>query len=141
MAKRGPKKVPNVDEKKILAKLHTKQPKQRLTLGQRAADKVTTFCGSWTFIISLLIFMAVWMAFNAIIIILQWDPYPYILLNFVLSCLAAMQAPIILMSQNRQMERDRLDAKYDYQVNRRSERENLVMMRDLRAIKRKLNIR
>ena len=141
MVKRGPKKVPHLDHKKIEAKLHTKTPRQSLTLGQRAADKVTIFCGSWTFIILILIFMGVWMVINGMFLIFQWDAYPYILLNFVLSCLAAMQAPIILMSQNRQMERDRLDAKYDYQVNRRSERENLVMMRDLRAIKRKLNIR
>ncbi|MBD3259821.1 DUF1003 domain-containing protein [Candidatus Woesearchaeota archaeon] len=141
MAKRGPKKVPKFDYKKVEAQMHTKPVKSQLTLGQRAADRLTSFCGSWTFIIMLLVLMAVWMAVNVAFVIFRWDPYPFILLNFVLSCLAAMQAPIILMSQNRQTERDRLAAKYDYQVNRRAERENLVMMRDLRAIKRKLNIK
>ena len=64
-----------------------------------------------------------------------WDPYPFILLNLVLSCLAAIQAPIILMSQNRAAERDRKNAHYDYLVNRKSERENILMMEDLKEIK------
>lgn len=94
------------------------------TLGQRAADKLTKIAGSWGFIISLAIFLVLWMIINAIWLTQsQWDPYPFILLNLVLSCLAAIQAPIILMSQNRSNERDRQRAEYDYAVNRKAERE------------------
>jgi len=109
--------------------------KQKLSFGQRASDVVTVFVGSWTFIIALFIFMGIWMSLNVLMLIYQWDPYPFILLNFVLSCLAAVQAPIILMSQNRQADRDRIQAKYDYQVNRKAEREISNMQRDLDAIK------
>ena len=97
--------------------------KAQLTVGQRAADKLTAFAGSWYFIIGLLVFIAIWMFVNAMAMIYRWDPYPFILLNFVLSCLAALQAPVILMSQNRQAERDRATAKYDYQIDRKAERE------------------
>ena len=106
-------------------KKNNKHPvlKQKLTFSQKASDIVTGFIGSWRFIIVLMVFIAVWMLINALVLIYEWDPYPFILLNFILSCLAAMQAPIILMSQNRQAQRDRIQAKYDYQVNRRAERE------------------
>ncbi|MDP3918301.1 MAG: DUF1003 domain-containing protein, partial [Nanoarchaeota archaeon] len=76
-----------------------------LTLGQRCSDWVASKVGSWGFIIFFLVFMAIWIWLNVKAVIGKWDPYPFILLNFVLSCLAAMQAPIILMSQNRQAER------------------------------------
>ena len=109
--------------------------KTQLSLGQRAADAVTKWAGSWTFILSLLAFMAVWMTINFLMVIYKWDPYPFILLNFVLSTLAALQAPVILMSQNRQTERDRINAKYDYQVNRKAEREIQDMQKDLEQIK------
>jgi uncharacterized membrane protein len=105
--------------------------KRKPTLGQRAADMMTTHVGSWKFIILLFVFMAIWMALNVYAWVTAWDPYPFILLNFVLSCLAAVQAPIILMSQNRQTERDRVTAKYDYQVNRKAEREIQNMQEDL----------
>ena len=108
--------------------------KQKLTAGQKASDIVTLFVGSWTFIILLFIVMAVWMSMNIFMIVYEWDPYPFILLNFVLSCLAAVQAPIILMSQNRQAERDRIASKYDYQVNRKAEREISNMQGDLDKI-------
>ncbi len=109
--------------------------KSSLTFGQRAADKLTSFCGSWLFIISLLIIMAVWIVLNILMIINRWDPYPFILLNLVLSCLAALQAPIILMSQNRQTQKDHITAIYDYAVNRKAEREIQDMQRDLHEIK------
>ncbi|MBW2965583.1 DUF1003 domain-containing protein [Candidatus Woesearchaeota archaeon] len=109
--------------------------KQKLSLGQRASDLVTLFVGSWTFIILVFIVLAIWMFLNSLMLIYQWDPYPFILLNFVLSCLAAVQAPIILMSQNRQADRDRIAAKYDYQVNRKAEREISKMQKDLDSIK------
>ena len=97
------------------------------TLGQRAADGVTKAAGSWTFIISFLIFICIWMFVNIRFLVQYnlgnpWDPYPFILLNLVLSCLAAIQAPIILMSQNRQVQRDRIKAEHDYAVNRKAEK-------------------
>jgi uncharacterized membrane protein len=98
--------------------------KQSSTLGQRVADKVATFGGSWTFIISFLTFIVIWIAFN-----IYWlankgfDPYPFILLNLILSCIASIQAPVIMMSQNRQEEKDRERAKNDYMINLKSELE------------------
>ena len=97
--------------------------KKNLTMGQRAADLTTKIVGSWTFILSLFGLLAVWITINALQIIFKmWDPYPFILLNFVLSCLAAVQAPIIMMSQNRQSERDRMRQQYDYLIDRKAER-------------------
>jgi uncharacterized membrane protein len=113
--------------------------RQKLTLGQKTADKISTFGGSWTFIILFFVFLLGWIVINSFLLTIKpYDPYPFILLNLVLSCLAAIQAPIILMAQNRQAERDRLQAKYDYAVNRMAERENRLMMKDLTAIRRKL---
>ena len=109
--------------------------KQKLTLGQRASDLVTLVVGSWIFIIAIFVLLAIWMFLNSLMLIYKWDPYPFILLNFILSCLAAVQAPIILMSQNRAAERDRIAAKYDYQVNRKAEREISNMQGDLEKIK------
>ncbi len=109
-----------------------------LTFSQKASDRLTEFCGSWTFIISVFIIMAIWMSLNVLMLFKHWDPYPFILLNFVLSCLAAVQAPIILMSQNRQAERDRINAKYDYQVNRKAEREIQQIGKELKMIRKSL---
>ncbi len=97
--------------------------RKKLTIGQKAADKLTSFAGSWTFIILFFIFLFIWMLVNVLMVINKWDPYPFILLNLILSCLAAIQAPIILMSQNRQAQRDRVRAEYDYQVNKKAEKE------------------
>jgi uncharacterized membrane protein len=97
---------------------------QSMTIGQRIADKVATFGGSWTFIISFGMFLFVWIIIN--IFWLQnkgFDPYPFILLNLILSSLAALQAPVIMMSQNRQEEKDRERAKKDYMINLKSELE------------------
>lgn len=94
----------------------------RLTTGQRTADRVAAFGGSWTFIILFLGAMLIWMTYNAEAAG-RFDPYPFILLNLVLSCLAALQAPIIMMSQNRQAAKDRLDAQHDYEVNLKAEME------------------
>jgi len=95
---------------------------QQLTFGQRVADRVATFGGSWTFIGLFLSFMLVWMIVNTGSA-RPLDPFPFILLNLVLSCLAAMQAPVIMMSQNRQAAKDRNDARLDYEVNVRAETE------------------
>ncbi len=109
----------------------------KLTIGQRSADIVAEIVGSWGFIIFFLVFIVIWMGLNAYVLLFGiWDPYPFILLNFVLSCLAALQAPIILMSQNRQAERDRVNFKYDYQVNRKSEREVQLILKELALIKK-----
>ncbi len=102
---------------------------QRSTIGQRIADRVASFGGSWTFIIIYLSFLIAWMAFNTFVLIhygrgesgAQFDPYPYILLNLMLSMTAALQAPIIMMSQNRAAEKDRLAAEQDFKVNLKSE--------------------
>lgn len=94
------------------------------SFGQKIADKVADFGGSWTFIISFLLFIIVWIAANVYILVNKgFDPYPFILLNLILSCIAALQAPVIMMSQNRQEEKDRNRAKKDYMINLKSELE------------------
>ena len=93
---------------------------QQLTFGQRVADRVASFGGSWAFIGMFLTGMFAWMAINGDLP-RPFDPYPYILLNLILSCVAALQAPVIMMSQNRQNARDRVDARNDYEVNVRAE--------------------
>ena len=98
--------------------LHDEQGKTR---GERMADRLTAGAGSWTFILVFLGLIGVWMAVNAIAWIHHWDPYPFILLNLILSCIAAIQAPIILMSQNREEARDRIRAQADYEVNLKAE--------------------
>jgi|TARA_Y100000310_G_C20664431_1_gene806650 uncharacterized membrane protein len=117
---------------------HPAISKRKLTLGQRSADSVTKWVGSWAFIIGIIIFMAIWIAINVYFLFFNWDPYPFILLNFVLSCLAAMQAPIILMSQNRETHRDRLQARYDYDVNKKAEHEIQDLQKDMNEIKKML---
>ena len=105
-----------------------------LTFGERVSDHVAEFGGSWRFIISFFVFMAVWITANSIYLLFNpFDPYPFILLNLVLSLLAAVQAPIIMMSQNRQETRDRLRAENDYQVNLKAELE-------VRAVGEKLDL-
>ena len=108
------------------------------TFGERAADKVTQVAGSWGFIISFLVVLVLWMFTNVYAWINTWDPYPFILLNLVLSCLAAIQAPIILMSQNRQSQKDRQRAEYDYAVNRKAAREIDEIRKQLNRIENKM---
>lgn len=94
------------------------------TFGQRIADKVAEFGGSWTFILSFLGFLVIWILVNVLFLMSKaFDPYPFILLNLLLSCIAALQAPVIMMSQNRQEEKDRDRAKNDYMINLKSELE------------------
>jgi len=109
-------------EDKIIKAVHPMFKAQR-TLGQKAADGLTKWAGSWVFIILLFIFIGTWIYLNITAYVNQWDPWPFIILNLCLSCLAAVQAPIILMSQNRENQRDRLRAQYDYAVNRKAEKE------------------
>lgn len=111
-------------ESELVADNLNKQYAESLTFGERVADRVAAFGGSWTFIFSFLGIMAVWIAVNVGLLVSRpFDPYPFILLNLVLSLLAAMQAPIIMMSQNRQAARDRLQAENDYKVNLKAELE------------------
>ena len=95
-----------------------------LTFGQRLSDKIASFGGSWRFIIIFFCILVFWVSVNSLILAFKpFDPYPFILLNLILSCLAAIQAPIIMMSQNRQEAKDRLRASHDYQVNLKAELE------------------
>ena len=100
---------------------------ERMTLGQRVADKVADTIGSWPFIIIQTVILTIWIILNVTAWVKDWDPYPFILLNLGLSCIAAVQAPIILMSQNRQAHKDRLNAAADYEVNMKAEMEILAL--------------
>lgn len=94
---------------------------EKITFGQKAADAVARFAGSWAFIFSFIAVMVVWMVMNVLLAAKAFDAYPFILLNLVLSCIAAVQAPLIMMSQNRQEVKDRKRAENDYRVNLKSE--------------------
>jgi len=95
----------------------------KATFGERLADSVANFGGSWTFIVTFLILLVVYSLINVGLGVRSWDPYPFILLNLILSMLAAIQAPVIMMSQNRQDTKDRLRSELDFDVNRRAESE------------------
>lgn len=101
--------------------------KEKYTVGQRAADRIAKFAGSWAFIFSFTAVLILWMVGNVLLAKRAFDPYPFILLNLVLSCVAAIQAPLIMMSQNRQEEKDRRRAENDYKVNLKTE----IMIEDL----------
>ena len=119
----------NIDEELIhelisgkISKDINNAPEENSTLGQRTADKIAAFGGSWPFIIIFGVILVIWISGNTIILSRKaFDPYPFVFLNLVLSCLAAIQAPIIMMSQNRQTEKDRLTSANDYLVNLKSE--------------------
>lgn len=115
--------VRSLKEHELLAKNINLEFDRELTFGQRLADKVAEFGGSWSFIVSFAVILVVWIAINSIALIWRFDPYPFILLNLVLSCIAALQAPVIMMSQNRQEAKDRLRAEHDYQINLKAELE------------------
>lgn len=109
---------------------------EQLTLGERVADQVAAFGGSWRFIFLFTGLMAVWMLVNTWLLHQHaFDPYPYILLNLLLSCLAALQAPVIMMSQNRAAEKDRLHADNDYQVNVKAELEIMRLHEKLNELR------
>lgn len=108
------------------------------TFGQRAADTLTKWAGSWTFILLFIFILILWIFTNVYAWINTWDPYPFILLNLFLSCIAAIQAPIILMSQNRANQKDRQRAEYDYAVNRKAEKEIQQIQKQLRRIEERL---
>jgi uncharacterized membrane protein len=111
-----------VEKAETLSRNLVEESDQQLTFGQRVADHIAEFGGSWTFILSFLGFLAAWIVVNVFFLLHKpFDPYPFILLNLILSCLAALQAPVIMMSQNRQETKDRVRALHDYQVNLKAE--------------------
>ncbi|MCG6956371.1 MAG: DUF1003 domain-containing protein [Gemmatimonadetes bacterium] len=103
------------------------------TFGQRAADGVARVMGSWRFVITQSLILAVWTVLNVVAWVRHWDPYPFILMNLMLSLQAAYTAPVIMMSQNRQAERDRLEAHNDFLVNQKTEEEVRVILEHLSA--------
>jgi len=109
-------------KKEVKGNVLVKLSGKHRSFGERAADYLATWAGSWGFIIGFLVFLCIWMVVNVYAWVGEWDPYPFILLNLVLSCVAALQAPVILMSQNRQAQKDRVKFEYDYKVNRKAER-------------------
>lgn len=122
-----------VDEKLLFESLEH-PPVELLSQGQKISDKVARFGGSWAFIISFFVILMVWILFNTLAPLSgHFDPYPFILMNLILSCIAALQAPIIMMSQNRQEEKDRKRSENDYMVNLKSELE-------VRAMNQKIDI-
>jgi uncharacterized membrane protein len=112
---------------------------EEMTIGDRVADSVARFGGSWSFIIAFLLVLVAYTAFNVWLHQRAWDPYPFILLNLFLSMLAAIQAPVIMMSQNRQDSKDRLRSELDFAVNRRSEIEIQGLARKLNAVAERLD--
>lgn len=123
-----------IDEEKLIVDNLLHQPKEILTQGQSISDKVATFGGSWKFIILFGIILFVWILFNTLSPkTFNFDPYPFILMNLILSCIAALQAPIIMMSQNRQEEKDRKRGENDYLINLKAELE-------LRSLHQKIDL-
>lgn len=128
--KRTQKVARHIVERKHISKDTLAEAEATTTFGQKAADAVAKFGGSWTFIILFGLILLTWVVLNSFILIKydnNFDPYPYILLNLFLSMLASIQAPIILMSQNRQSNTDRLNAEHDYEVNLKSELEIMML--------------
>ena len=120
----------HLSERIHISKNTTQDSDSTATFGQRAADAVARFGGSWTFIMLFAVILIAWVALNSFILInynKAFDPYPYILLNLFLSMLASIQAPVILMSQNRQGQKDRLSAEHDYEVNLKAELEIMLL--------------
>jgi uncharacterized membrane protein len=108
-----------------------------LTFGEWLADRVASFGGSWTFLISFAVVLVFWVALNSLLLAKAFDPYPYILLNLFLSMLASIQAPVIMMSQNRQAAKDRLQAAQDYEVNLKAEIEIMALHEKLDEMRSK----
>ena len=116
--------VHSLREHETLAKDIDTEFEHEWSFGERLADRIATFGGSWIFLICFGVFLVFWIGFNSFVLYARPpDPYPYILLNLILSCIAAIQAPVIMMSQNRQEAKDRLRSQHDYQVNLKAELE------------------
>jgi uncharacterized membrane protein len=123
-----------ITEEKLIVENLLREPKEQLSAGQHISDKVAEFGGSWYFIILFSLMLLVWILFNSLIQDkLQFDPYPFILMNLILSAIAALQAPIIMMSQNRKEEKDRKRSENDYLINLKAELE-------LRSLHQKMDL-
>ncbi len=116
--------------------------RKKLTLAQKAADLITKKVGSWIFILIFILFLTIWISTNTYFLVKSqtnyFDPFPFAFLNLILAAITALQVPIILMSQNRQEERDRQKVEYDYEINRKAEREIEIIKKQLDKIERKL---
>jgi uncharacterized membrane protein len=124
----------SIDEEKLIVNNLLNEPKEILTKGQTISDQVAAFGGSWKFIILFGVILFVWIVINSVFPKTAiFDPYPFILMNLILSCIAALQAPIIMMSQNRQEEKDRKRSENDYLINLKAELE-------LRALHQKIDL-
>ncbi len=124
LAEREREVIRSIIERKQISRNVNRLIDEDRTFGQKVADEVARFGGSWTFLISFALILCAWVILNTFMLVRNaFDPYPYILLNLFLSMLASVQAPVIMMSQNRQAARDRLDAAHDYQVNLKAELE------------------
>ena len=137
---RAQKVARHVAGRSHIARNVMKELDANITVGQRAADVVATFGGSWTFVGLFAATMISWVGLNAFLLVSRghtFDPYPYILLNLFLSMLAAIQAPVILMSQNRHSERDRLHAEHDYEVNLKAELDIMLLHEKLDLLREK----
>ncbi|MDO8739063.1 DUF1003 domain-containing protein [Candidatus Deferrimicrobium sp.] len=140
LGEREKKVAHHLAERTHIARNVAREFSEQLTFGQRLADKVATFGGSWTFISIFAVVLVIWILLNSFILIRyreSFDPYPYILLNLFLSMLAAIQAPIILMSQNRQAHKDRLSAEHDYEVNLKAELEIMALHEKIDLLREK----
>ena len=116
--------IESLQQHEILSSDISKQFETKLTFGERLSDRIASFGGSWKFLITFFSILVVWIIINGVLLMIHaFDPYPFILLNLILSCLAAVQAPVIMMSQNRVEARDRLRAENDYKVNLKAELE------------------
>lgn len=112
--------------------------KHKWSLAQKIADKLSSFAGSWEFIFFLIIFILIWTSINIYEILKKFDPYPFVFLNLILAIITSILAPVILMSQNREAQRDRIRAEYDYELNKKAEREIEQIKKQLDRIERKL---
>jgi uncharacterized membrane protein len=114
----------SLQEHEVLSRNVNDEFERKLTFGERMSDNLATYAGSWRFIIIFMMVLVTWIIVNTVVLLQRpFDPYPFILLNLILSCIAAIQAPIIMMSQNRQEAKDRLRSEYDYRVNLKAELE------------------
>ncbi len=133
---REKKVIEKILKRVAISRFVTADYEEHATFGQRIADRVAAVGGSWSFIIGFFVFIVIWVGINtAILLDRAYDPYPFILLNLMLSLLAAIQAPIILMSQNREAARDRIAAEHDYEVNLKAEIEIAALHEKLDQIR------
>ena len=135
LADREQRVVRSIADRTRLSRPVRRELHDERTFGQRVADRVAAFGGSWSFIGLFAAVMLAWIVVNSVAVLGHFDPYPYILLNLVLSCLAAMQAPVIMMSQNRQGEIDRREAAHDYEVNLKAELEIMQLHEKVEAMR------